>query len=113
MLDRRAADERAGVENVAWVVVERDRPGAHEQLAAFVPDRHAVDRQLVEEAAAEVSEVEVSLDRARDEGLGERPHVLAPAVRTRDEQHRGHREEPEEDQDASRHEGDETAALHA
>jgi hypothetical protein len=111
-LDLETLEEDASVEEVADVVLHRDRPGGDEQRVIRVADLDRVDRHPAQHPAADRPDVHGALHLGGDPRLEEIADLVATVARAR------HRREHEHPDDADRehrqraHQGDETAAGH-
>ena len=115
MLDLRSANEEALIDDVARIERQRDAAGAEKQLAALVPDRDRVDRDLGERdlrSAFRCRSVPPLSFRATIR-LHARPKLLASRFRARQEEDRGNTHDPQQDEHDHGDERHEPATSHA
>ena len=96
-------EENAAIEQIAWIVCDRDWSRCEKHRILVVANFDRVDCDSADEAAAQVAEIDFSFDLTFEQGRDHAPHALLAHARMRDAneaQHDNH-DQPEQDDRAA------------
>src|SRR5205809_546875 len=77
-------EENAEIEQIAWIVCDRDWSRCEKHRILVVANFDRVDCYSADEAAAQMAEIDFSLDLTFEQGRDHAPHALLAHARMRD-----------------------------